>query len=223
MLALKKKRADEAKAKKEAETRAAAGDEVPSNEPTPTPTPGGLSLIGGVGGKRTKKSNGAKIGGRKRTPCEIRLQKDITGLSDFGTVATIEFPDQNNFKTFRVFLTPEEGYWVGAKYQFTLSFPDDYPHKPPKVICNTKIYHPNIDLQGNICINMLREDWKPIFDVNNVIIAVSHLFTDPEADDPLNKDAGNLLRNDKRSFASQVNRSLMGGSIGGVYFERALV
>lgn len=148
---------------------------------------------------------------------------DIAGLSDFGTVATLDFPDKNNFTSFLAFLTPEEGYWMGARYKFTLTFPDDYPHKPPKVLCNTKIYHPNIDLQGNICINMLREDWKPIFDINNIVIAVSHLFTDPEANDPLNKDAGNLLRNDKRMFASQVKKSLKGGSIQGEYFERALV
>mmetsp|Transcript_7209 Transcript_7209/g.8352 ORF Transcript_7209/g.8352 Transcript_7209/m.8352 type:complete len:224 (-) Transcript_7209:670-1341(-) len=223
MLQLKKKRAEEAKAKKEEEERAAAEDETPSNEPTPTPTPGGLSLLGGVGGKKAKRENGAQTGGKKRTPCQIRLQKDMDGLSDFGTVAELEFPDANNLTMFRAFLTPDEGYWAGAKYQFTLTFPDDYPHKPPKVLCNTKIYHPNIDLQGNICINMLREDWKPIFDINNIIIAVSHLFTDPEANDPLNKDAGNLLRNDKRMFASQVKKSLKGGSIQGEYFTNALV
>ena len=31
-----------------------------------------------------------------------------------------------------------------------------YPHDPPKVKCETMVYHPNIDLEGNVCLNILR-------------------------------------------------------------------
>lgn len=40
-----------------------------------------------------------------------------------------------------------------------------------------QIYHPNIDLEGNVCLNILREDWKPVLNINTVIYGLYHLFT----------------------------------------------
>ena len=52
-----------------------------------------------------------------------------------------------------------------------------------------QIYHPNIDLDGNVCLNILREDWKPVLDINSVIYGLIYLFYEPNPDDPLNKGA----------------------------------
>jgi len=40
-----------------------------------------------------------------------------------------------------------------------------------------QVYHPNIDLEGNVCLNILREDWKPVLNINTVIYGLYHLFT----------------------------------------------
>ncbi len=50
-----------------------------------------------------------------------------------------------------------------------------------------KIYHPNVDLEGNVCLNILREDWKPVLNLNSVMVGLQYLFLEPNADDPLNK------------------------------------
>lgn len=42
---------------------------------------------------------------------------------------------------------------------------------------NLQVYHPNIDLEGNVCLNILREDWKPVLNINTVIYGLFHLFT----------------------------------------------
>ncbi len=56
-----------------------------------------------------------------------------------------------------------------------------------QVKCEQKIYHPNIDLEGNVCLNILREDWKPVLTINSVVYGLQYLFLEPNPDDPLNK------------------------------------
>jgi len=178
---------------------------------------GGFKLLG-IGGKKSR-TGGAKKAGKKRTPGEIRIQKDIAEL-DGGTVAVITFPNPNNLTNFDVRVTPDTGFWRGATYHFTFSIPAMYPHEPPKVHCHTKIYHPNINLQGKVCLNILREDWKPVLDINSVIYGLIYLFYEPNPEDPLNREAAELYRNDIRQFERVVKRSLQGYSVGGEAFER---
>lgn len=79
------------------------------------------------------------------------------------------------------------GYYQGATFKFTFKFKKSYPHDPPKVTCTQVVYHPNIDLEGNVCLNILREDWKPILNVQSIVIGLQFLFLEPNPDDPLNK------------------------------------
>ena len=109
-----------------------------------------------------------------------------------------------------VVVSPEDGLWNGGKYDFTISVPDMYPHKPPVVHCHTKIYHPNIDLEGHVCLNILRADWKPVLDINAVIYGLIYLFYEPNANDPLNKQAAKQLREKPNEFKNSVRQSLMG-------------
>ena len=86
-----------------------------------------------------------------------------------------------------------------------------------------QVYHPNIDLEGNVCLNILREDWKPVLSVSSIIYGLQYLFLDPNPDDPLNKEAAEALRENARGFEAAVRRSLSGGYIGSTYFPPALV
>ena len=54
-----------------------------------------------------------------------------------------------------VFVAPQ-GFYKGGQFVFSFKVPQAYPHEPPKVKCETLVYHPNIDLEGNICLNILR-------------------------------------------------------------------
>ena len=83
-------------------------------------------------------------------------------------------------------LTKEDSYWRGGKFKFTVTVDHEYPHRPPRVHCDTPIYHPNIDTQGNVCLNILRGDWSPVLGITPVVLGVSFLFLDPNPNDPLN-------------------------------------
>lgn len=109
----------------------------------------------------------------------------------------MDFPNPNDLTSFTVTVTPDSGFWVGAKYVFTIVIPANYPHSPPKVTCTNKIYHPNINFEGNVCLNILREDWKPVLDINAVIYGLIYLFYEPNPDDPLNREAADLFRSDR--------------------------
>lgn len=59
--------------------------------------------------------------------------------------------------------------------------------------CTKKIYHPNLDLDGNVCLNILREDWKPVLNLQSIAVGLQFLFLEPNPDDPLNKGESSLL------------------------------
>lgn len=83
-----------------------------------------------------------------------------------------DFPDPDNILNFILSIEPDEGMYRGAKFTFDFAINQNFPHEPPKVRCLEKIYHPNIDLEGKVCLNILREDWKPVLNLNAVIVGL---------------------------------------------------
>ena len=69
-----------------------------------------------------------------------------------------------------------KGFYRGGRFSFSFKVGPGYPHEPPKVKCETQVYHPNIDLDGNVCLNILREDWKPVLTINSIIYGLQYLF-----------------------------------------------
>jgi ubiquitin-conjugating enzyme E2 M len=111
--------------------------------------------------------------------------------------ASISFPKENDLMNFCVVIDlgkEDECLWRQGKYSFRVAVPPGYPHMAPKVHCDTPIYHPNIDTEGNVCLNILRKDWKPVLGVNPVILGLVFLFIEPNPEDPLNHDAAKVLR-----------------------------
>ena len=95
-------------------------------------------------------------------------------------------------------------------------------HEPPKVRCEQKVYHPNIDLDGNVCLNILREDWKPVLTISSVLFGLSLLFSEPNPDDPLNKEAAQDLAVTPHAFELNVRRAMQGGYVGQHRFTRCV-
>jgi len=106
---------------------------------------------------------------------------------------------------------------------FSFQINSNYPHDPPKVKCTNKIYHPNVDLEGNVCLNILREDWKPVLNLNSVMVGLFYLFLEPNAEDPLNKEAAEDLRRNREKFTFNVKNSMRGGNVNGQSYDNVLV
>ena len=129
-----------------------------------------------------------------------------------------------DFKKFELVfdLSKEDSFWRGGKYKFTVTVDSEYPHKPPRVHCDTPVYHPNIDTEGNVCLNILRADWSAVLGVTPVILGLLFLFIDPNPNDPLNKDAAKVQRENMNQFKENIRRSLMGYSIDGVQYPKMI-
>lgn len=165
---------------------------------------------------------GGRVPVKKQSAGELRVQKDISELN-LSKTTFISFPNgKDDLLNFEITIRPDEGYYMGGTFVFTFSISPIYPHEAPKVKCKTKVYHPNIDLEGNVCLNILREDWKPVLSINSIIYGLQYLFLDPNPDDPLNQEAAEVLRDHPKQFESNVKRSMAGGYINGHYFTRCI-
>lgn len=101
-----------------------------------------------------------------------------------------------------------------------------------------QVYHPNIDLDGNVCLNILREDWKPVLSLSAIVYGLQFLLLEPNAEDPLNKgisldiaddanfrahvEAAHELRTSPRLFESNAYRAMRGQTLNGVRYDDVL-
>ena len=118
----------------------------------------------------------------------------------------------NNLTYYEVeYLPDSNSYWNGGKFIFSFELPNDYPYNPPKIKCKTKIFHPNIDYDGNVCVE-LSNGWKCCFSLSSVPAMVYLLFLEPNSLNCLNQEAGKLLNDDIEKFKQTVKLTLQGGS-----------
>merc|ERR1719150_3368766 len=75
---------------------------------------------------------------------------------------------------------PSESPYESGVFFLNIDFPSDYPFKPPKVRFTTNIYHCNVSLNGDICLDILKDQWSPALTLNKVLLSVASLLTDPK-------------------------------------------
>lgn len=74
----------------------------------------------------------------------------------------------------------------GGIYSLRLTFCDRYPEKPPKVRFTTKMFHPNVYVDGNICLDVIAAKWSPSYTVSSILTSIQSLLTDPNVQSPAN-------------------------------------
>lgn len=70
------------------------------------------------------------------------------------------------FANHRLTTTQSDSPYSGGVFFLAIHFPTDYPFKPPKVNFTTRIYHPNINSNGSICLDILRDQWSPALTIS---------------------------------------------------------
>lgn len=90
--------------------------------------------------------------------------------------------------------------YSGGKFKLRVQLEDDYPFSPPKIKFETKIYHPNINDKGDICLDILSTNWSAALSLEKTLLTISALIADPNPDDPLAPAIGAEYKSNKKQF-----------------------
>merc|ERR1711959_366069 len=101
---------------------------------------------------------------------------------------------------------PSDTPWEGGIYSLRLTFCDQYPDKPPKVRFTTRMFHPNVYPDGNLCLDIIQSKWSPSFTVSSILTAIQSLLTDPNVQSPANPAAAEMFIKDKKGYNKKVRR-----------------
>lgn len=114
---------------------------------------------------------------------------------------SISFPNDEDLLHWEAIIDgPSETPYQGGKFKIQMKFDDEYPHSPPEVKFLTKIYHPNVNSSGQICLNILRNDWKPTLSARTILLSISSLLASPNAEDPLDVNIATMYRRNRELF-----------------------
>ena len=130
-----------------------------------------------------------------------RLEREIQNLQK-EDISNVSFQqNEGNILEWKaVLLGPFGTPFEGGTFHVSISIPAKYPMEPPTVIFKTRIYHPNINSAGHICLDILKDNWSPALTISKVMLSICSLLSDPNPNDPLVPDIANIYKNDKELY-----------------------
>lgn len=119
--------------------------------------------------------------------------RDFKRLRSEPPVGVSAAPSEKNILYWNaVIFGPEGTPWEGGTFKLTLEFSEEYPNKAPHVRFETPMFHPNIYQNGSICLDILHNQWSPIYDMSAILTSIQSLLSDPNPSSPANSEAANL-------------------------------
>ncbi|CAF3196468.1 unnamed protein product [Rotaria socialis] len=140
------------------------------------------------------------------TTAQRRLMRDLRDLTQNPVEGVNAAPisADNIFQWNAILDGPEDSLFEDASFVLTLKFPQDYPNHPPDVKFVTKVFHPNIYMDGSICLDILQQRWSASLDVSTLLVSIRSLLTDPNPASPANSEAAMLYQNHRRDYERRV-------------------
>ena len=127
-----------------------------------------------------------------------RIIKETEKLQKEAPPGICAAPTKENPRYFKVVIAgPPQSSYEGGIFNLELFLPEEYPMVPPKIRFMTKIYHPNVDKVGRICLDIIKDKWSPALQISKVLLSIQLLMASPNPDDPLANDVAEHWKRDE--------------------------
>ena len=114
-----------------------------------------------------------------------RLRKEAKEIEDQSLDGVYISTDMDTGTWYAKIKGPSDTPYESGEFNLRIDIPDEYPFRPPKIRFMTYIYHPNINGEGEICLDILRSNWAPSLTIQKVILSIMSLMAEPNPLDPL--------------------------------------
>ena len=133
-----------------------------------------------------------------------RLRKELANIiKNPPSNCSAQMINDNYFNWKAQIFGPEGTPYHGGIFNLEINFPTEYPFKPPKIHFITKVYHPNINSAGSICVDILKDNWSPALTLSKVLLSICSLLTDPNPSDPLEPTIAKQYINNREEFINK--------------------
>lgn len=138
-------------------------------------------------------------------PHVLRLvYKEVSALAADPPEGIKIYPSEEDITELHTSIEGPEGTpFAGGIFRMRLVLGKDFPAVPPKGYFLTKIFHPNVGHKGEICVNVLKRDWKAELGLRHVLLTIKCLLIHPNPESALNEEAGRLLLEDYAEYESR--------------------
>jgi len=135
-----------------------------------------------------------------------RIQKELAEISlEPPTNCSAGPKGDNLYEWVSSIMGPSGSPYSGGVFFLDIHFPSDYPFKPPKVTFRTRIYHCNVNSSGQICLDILKEQWSPALTISKVLLSICSLLTDANPHDALVGSNAQQYFNDREAHDKTAN------------------
>ena len=131
-----------------------------------------------------------------------RLQKELMDLRKDPPESCSAGPidESNMFHWEATIIGPTKTPYEGGVFKLDIQFTPEYPFKPPIIKFTTKIYHININTRGDICLDILKDQWSPALNVSRTLLSICSLLNEPNPESALEQEHARLYINDRKTY-----------------------
>jgi len=143
------------------------------------------------------------------TTCRKRLIRDFKRLKSDppGGISGSPLPD-NIMLWNAVIFGPGDTPFEDGTFKLLLTFDESYPNKPPTVKFLSRMFHPNVYANGELCLDILQNRWSPTYDVAAILTSIQSLLHDPNPNSPANAEAAQLYRENMKEYVRRVKATV---------------